>query len=191
MPGSRKKQGADEFLPEEIVPEEEVSTAKKKNEALRKKLSLCEQERKEYLDGWQRAKADLANFRKQTDEWMRRAEERGAERVLDALAPALDSFHAAMEGNNWNTLPVDWRKGIEAIYGQITASLARAGAEVFDPSGAAFDPALHESVGSEPVAKPEEDHTVVRTVQKGIKLGARVIRPAKVIVGLYQESRDT
>ena len=193
MPGksTQPKKEAPQAVPEEVVPEEEGSDAKKKHDALRKKLTRCEKEKQEYLEGWQRAKADLVNFRKQLEELTRRAEERGAERILDALAPALDSFHAAMQGGNWETLPEDWRKGIEAIYAQITAALESAGAQVFDPTGETFDPAQHESIGTEPVTEPQQDHIVVRTVQKGIRLGSHVVRPAKVLVGMYQERRDS
>ena len=158
-----------------------------KTKQLREKLKTCEAESKEHLDGWQRAKADMVNMRQSHLEDVKRAEERGAEKLIEAIAPVLDSFESAMQGDAWEGVDATWRSGVEGIHTQLVKALNANGLDVVDPTGEAFNPHEHESVSMEPVNEEALDHTVTKTFQKGLKLGERVVRPAKVVVGEFKE----
>ena len=159
------------------------STDKIKN--LREKLKACEAEKQEYLDGWQRAKADLVNLKRTSIEDSKRAQERGCEKILEAIAPVLDSFDMAMSGNAWQNVDATWRKGVESIHTQLLNALSAHGLSIIDPTGTPFNPHEHESVSMEETDDKKKDHTVTQTLQKGLKLGDRVVRPAKVVIATF------
>lgn len=171
--------------PEDIQYEEESETpdiVKK----LRERLASCEKEKEEYLTGWQRAKADYVNFKREVES--SRAHERKAAHaeVLRDLLSVLDSFELAFSQKEaWEKTDPVWRKGIEGIHKEFLSVLSKHRLESFRPLGEEFDPTRQEAIGSKPVAAEQAD-TVVEVVQPGYTLGDSVIRPAKVIVGKAQ-----
>src|SRR3989338_4076705 len=98
-------------LDDSVVAEENAALAVKK---LREKLKICEQERQEYLSGWQRAKADLINARKRDEEGMRELAKFANEGLIVELIPVLDSFEMAMKNKEaWDKVEKNWRVGVE------------------------------------------------------------------------------
>lgn len=171
------------IIEEEIIEEgEQPKDAQKK---LRERLKKCEEEKQEYLDGWQRAQADMVNSRRLASERERTAEERGTIRIVESLSPVLDSFESAMSQASWEKIDPPWRKGVEEIYAHLRTTLESNGLIFIDPIDQAFDPREHESVSSEPTDDPTLDHTVSKTFRVGFKLRDRVIRPAQVIVRIH------
>lgn len=150
---------------------------------LREKLKVCEKEKKEYLDGWQRMRADVANIRK--DEETRRGEmiKFASEGLVDDLIPVLDSFSMAF-GNKeaWEKVDANWRKGVEYIYAQMYSVLESRGLTEIGKVGEHIDPRLHVTIEETPATSPEQADTVAEVVQKGYRLHSKVIRPAKVKV---------
>ena len=177
----------DEVLFEEEEEEAAAGDAKTKLKKLRDELKTCHTEKGEYLAGWQRAKADLVNERR--DEEARHADlvRFGQEKLLIDIISVLDSFEQAI-GNKeaWEKVDQNWRKGVEYIYSQLLTVLTHYGGRPFDPSGESFDPSLHDSLETVPVAAPEKDHMIVEVLQKGYLLNDKVLRPAKVKVGTFQ-----
>ena len=153
----------------------------------KEKLVECQKERQEYLDGWQRAKADYLNSRQRFAIEREQEVDRQTAYFIERLLPLTDSFDRAMadmkkeeaeEGN--------WRAGVEQIYNQLVAVLKSYTVEVLDPNGAPFDPHFHEAVSEISVADSMQDHTILEVLQKGYAVGERLIRPAKVVVGSYK-----
>src|SRR5690242_1604287 len=102
----------------DFEPEDELGTVgavKAKMQKLRDELKEAKAKRDEYLDGWQRAKADMVNSKKEALEAMARATGRGKEILVEELIPALDGFDMAMQGEAWNSVDQAWRSGIEGI----------------------------------------------------------------------------
>ncbi|OHA84456.1 MAG: nucleotide exchange factor GrpE [Candidatus Yonathbacteria bacterium RIFOXYC1_FULL_52_10] len=182
-------------LSEELVFEEDAEgvlpDASEKLKKLKEKLALCQKEREEYLNGWQRARADFANAKR--DEDARRVEtvKHAKESVFIDILPALDSFDMAF-GNKtaWESVSAEWRKGVEYIYAQLLASLEKNGITPIDPEGLPFDHHEHMSVESVPATSPEEHDKVVGVVQKGYRLYGKVIRPARVRVAHHGEAKS-
>lgn len=169
---SGKKEGGEPDV--EVVAEEEAESAAAKIGKLREKLERSESERKEYLDGWQRARADLSNYKK--DEAKRFAEFStfAAEGLIAEVVAALDSFDLALR----HEMPKDVEKGIVMIRSQIEDILRRRGLEVMQPIGRKFDPAFHESLGE--LETDGEEGMVAEVLQPGYLLAGKVLRPARV-----------
>jgi molecular chaperone GrpE len=173
----------DEMVVGEMMEEEAVAKVKK----LKEKLKKAEEEKMEYLTGWQRAKADLINARKRDEEERKDFIKFANERLIDGLIPVLESFDMAM-GNKevWEKADKNWRIGVEYIYSQLQKVLSEAGVEEINPIGKKFDHSLHEATSYEPVLDEKIDHVVTQVVQKGYFLNGKLMRPAKVKVGEYK-----
>jgi molecular chaperone GrpE len=178
--------GADDDVDtsDDVVYENDTATSQDKIKDLREKLKACQQERQEYLDGWQRAKADVVNIKK------RSADEQGAflERVgssfIEELLPVLDSFDMAFKNKEaWEAAPEQWRKGVEYIHGQLVSIIESRGVRIIDPVGTPFNHHEHHSLASVPVTDAAQDGIVISVIRKGYKQGDTIIRPADVQVG--------
>ncbi|HBV00815.1 MAG TPA: nucleotide exchange factor GrpE [Candidatus Taylorbacteria bacterium] len=175
-----------EDLDESVVSEEQSAEIIKK---LRERLKVCQKERGEYLDGWQRAKADFVNARKDDEKAMSQFVKFSNERIIRDIIPALDSFHSAF-GNkaNWEKVDLNWRMGVQYIYSQLFSALEKNGITLIEPKiGEPFDTQKHESVSTVPVSDPKENHTVIEVVQKGYALHGNILQPAKVKLAEYHQ----
>ncbi|MAG12609.1 nucleotide exchange factor GrpE [bacterium] len=176
----------------EFIEEEQNSSSFSRDESdivrdLKKKLKQCEKERKEYLDGWQRTKADSINKKKEDEKRREEFSKFAKEDLLHELLPVVDSFEMAfVDKKIWEGLPENWRKGVEYIYAQFMDTLKRNGLESVDPKGQPFDPNLHTAVETVESGDEKEDDIVLEVAQKGYMLHGRMIRPARVKVGEYK-----
>ena len=158
---------------------------------LREKLKQCTEERQEYLDGWQRMKADSINARKEEEK--KRSEIAGfvKEDTLHRLLPALDSFELAFKNKeSWERVDANWRKGVEYIYSQVMGALKEIGLEEINSEGVMFDPRVHVSVETATTDEKTQEGMVAQTFQKGYKIGESVIRPARVVLFEYKEGSN-
>ncbi len=148
---------------------------------LREKLRKCEGEKKEYLDGWQRMRADFANARKEDDNRRGEMTKFASEGLVEDLLPVLDSFGMAFANKEaWEKVDANWRNGVEYIHAQILSVLESRGLAPLGMVGEKLDPRNHiatEFVATEDTAKED---TISEVVQKGYRLHSKVIRPAKV-----------
>ncbi|MDP3995991.1 MAG: nucleotide exchange factor GrpE [bacterium] len=144
-------------------------------------LEECKKQKEEYLAGWQRARADLLNYKKEEIERMSEIlKSAGQESVLKIL-PILDSFEAA-ERAIPESLKEDGNfKGFLMIKIQIQDFLKNQGLEEIKSVGEIFDPNLHEVVGQVEI-KGKESGVIAEEVQKGYKVNGRLLRPVKVKV---------
>lgn len=178
MKGDDKSEDID-FEPEDELGD--IGAAKAKLKKLRDELEKVKKERQEYLDGWQRAKADMINSRQELLRQAERAGKREVESLIEDVIPALDGFDIAAGSPSWETVDSEWRSGVEQIRNQLLNALHRHGVERFGKAGEKFDHRLYEAV-EETEDVPGEPGTVFRILRYGYKMGDRVIRPAQVIV---------
>lgn len=173
----------DADLDVEIDTDDEATSAAK-IKALREKLRACQKERQEYLDGWQRAQADHLNSKKRIEGERAGDAERHAAHFIETLLPLCDSFDMALRSLTESTDEGgEWRSGIERIYDQLMAVLKRYNVTVISPLGQDFDPHMHEAVSEATVTDPAQHNIIMDVLQKGYAIDARLIRPAKVVVG--------
>jgi molecular chaperone GrpE len=151
---------------------------------LRQKLKATEAEKQEYLDGWQRAKADFINSRKRDADLQADIVKFANENLITDIIPVLDSFDMAMQNKEaWEKAPKDWRTGVEYIYNQLLSTLSQNGLKQFNPLGQIFDPKLHEAVDTIETTDSGEDGKILEVLQKGYSLNGKQIRSAKVKTG--------
>ena len=152
-------------------------------EKLRTRLKKCLAEKQEYLDGWQRSKADFVNARKEEGNRRKELIAFSEERLLLELIPILDSFDLAT-GNRtlWESVSKEWRIGIESIRSQLVTILKSHRVEIFDPAGEPFSPAEHVAIDTLPTDREEKDQIVATVLQKGYRLEGKIIRPAHVTI---------
>lgn len=163
----------EEDLDDSVVAEEHAAEAVKK---LKGKLKDAEAKAKEYLDGWQRSQADFTNIRKRDEEAKVEFLKYANQGLIEELIPVIDTFNIALSHGS---------KELEPVYKQLMTTLKSRGLEELEPLGEPFDPRLHEAIGVTPVETESEDHKVTEVLQKGYKLGDRVVRAAKVKIGEF------
>jgi molecular chaperone GrpE len=168
----------------DFEPEDELGTvgaAKAKLQKLKDELEKVKAERQEYLDGWQRAKADAINMRKESEQSAKRTGELLREALVHDIIPALDSFDMATQSEAWNAVADGWRSGMEMVREQLIGALRSHGVERYAKVGDRYDHNLHDAV-QETDEMPGAAGEIVRVLRAGYKSGDRVLRPAQVIV---------
>lgn len=170
-----------EFVETDAMGEELKDKAKLKN--LRAELSKSQSESREHLTALQRARADYVNLKRELDEVRDTTKKKTTEKVLADFLPTLDSFDMAM-GNTaaWEAVDKNWRIGVEFIYSQLKTALENNGISSIDTIGADFDAHLHEPIETKETDDVAQDHKIAKIIQKGYRMGDRVIRPARVVV---------
>lgn len=160
---------------------------KKTLKKLRVDLKQCRKEKEEYLTGWQKERAEFANYRKQEEDRKAIFSEAVRERILTRFLSVIDSFNMAFVNKEaWEKVDDNWRKGVEYIYTQMNGIFEEYGVKGVGEVGDSFDPNVHQSIDVIETDKKELEHKVSSVIQKGYKLGERVIRPARVNVYEYK-----
>lgn len=147
------------------------------------KLAIAEAKAAEYLEGWQRARAEFANARKRLERERGEARRNATIDVVGRLLPILDDFERAMESVPGNIANDSWFEGVALVYRKLTSILDNVNIERIEAVGQPFDPNLHEAVLQEE-SDEYESGVVVRELQTGYRLNDRVIRPAMVVVAV-------
>jgi molecular chaperone GrpE len=150
-------------------------------QALQADLEKAQAQAAEYLDGWQRSRAEFANYKRRVEaerEELRRASN---EALLLKLLPVVDDFERAFQKipQEWAASP--WVSGISMILRKLQALLESQGVVPIQAAGQPFNPQQHEAVLLEETAE-HPDGTVTAEIQRGYRLGERVLRPAQVKV---------
>ncbi len=136
-------------------------------------------ERDEYLDSLQRLKAEFDNYRKRAAREQASFAARAGESLLKELLPILDDLERALDAAESHE-EAKLEEGVRLVHRSLFEALRKQGLEVIDTDGA-FDPHVHEALLAQPI-EDAEPGSVVQVLQKGYRLGDRVLRPARVVV---------
>lgn len=158
-----------------VEPEESEDRAEKKVAKQRDALAQCRAEKQEYMDGWQRAKADYVNLLKRFDSEKATLLENGKVKAVETLLPAFDALERAREHGE---VP----DGFTAIAKQIESGFTALGLTAFGKVGESFDPSKHDALGTDKAESAAHDNTISVVLEKGWCVGESIIRPAKVRV---------
>lgn len=163
------------------VGDEKKDKAKLKD--LREKLKQSQSESREHLTALQRARADYVNLKKEKDEVADVVKQKTTERIMLGFLPVLDSFDMAMGNTDaWNAVDANWRVGVEYIYNQMKTVLDDYGVTEISTASVVFDPMLHDPMEAKETDDENLDDVIEKIIQKGYKMGDKIIRPAKVVV---------
>lgn len=159
-------------------------TPESKLKKLKEKLKECQKEKTEYLDGWQRTKADFINFKKRSEENKKDFARYASEDIIMQLLPLVDNFEQAFKNKEiWESVDSNWRKGVEMIYNQLINILKDNNVTEVESLGNKFDPQLHECIETIEVEDKKDDDKILEVIQKGYKIGNKIIRHPNVKVG--------
>ena len=150
-------------------------------EALRKHLEEARAKEAEYLDGWQRARAELANARKRFQREQQGAYANAKCDVLVRLLPIIDDFERALAELPDDLSDHSWVEGIKLVQQKAQGLLAQESVEPIDTAGQEFDPLWHQAVTHEPSDQVPAGE-VIAEMQRGYRIGERVLRPSMVRV---------
>lgn len=179
---------------EEPAAEEEVSAAEEgpeqeEQEDLQAALDQARAETEDYLNQLRRARADYANYKRRIEQERKELLRYGSAGLMAKLLPVLDDFERAFQ-----TLPqgldrLTWSEGIALIHRKLQMLLESEGLESIDVSGQQFNPEFHEAISYEE-REDLEDGAIIAEVQKGYKLGERILRPSLVRVAKHIEAEE-
>ncbi|MEE8389280.1 MAG: nucleotide exchange factor GrpE [Anaerolineae bacterium] len=165
----------------EAAEEEEATEERSELNQVRDELEEAEAKAAEYLDGWQRTRAEFSNYKKRQEADRAQMMTFANAILLRKLLPVLDDFERAMATMPTNLSQVTWIEGISLIKHKLDAVLESESVKSVETEGQVFDPRYHEAVTHEEL-EGYEDGQVIGEVQRGYILGERVLRPALVRV---------
>jgi molecular chaperone GrpE len=165
-----------EELTETQVEEPEPETAPASDDD---PLAVTAAERDEYLALAQRVQADFDNYRKRAVRDQERLVAHAHERLVRELLPVLDDLERALEAAEQHE-EAKLVEGVTLVERALRAALAKEGLAEID-TGGAFDPHVHEALLTQQ-SDTAEPGSVLGVVQRGYRLGDKVVRPARVIV---------
>lgn len=161
---------AEATIETEVVSEEQ---------ALRDELSDWQAKANEYLDGWQRARAEFANYKKRVEREQAQAYQNAAGNVIRRYLEILDDLERALKNRPVEGDGAAWANGVELISRKLASFLETEGIKPMQAEGQFFDPTLHEAIFQEE-SPDHESGQIIEVVKQGYMLGERVLRPAQV-----------
>jgi molecular chaperone GrpE len=146
--------------------------------ALEERLALLERERDEYLSDLKRVAAEFDNFRKRAARDHESLVSRAHERLVKELLPVLDDLERALVAAEEHE-EAKLEEGVRLVHRELSSALAKEGLVEIETDGA-FDPHVHEALLTQP--SEQDDGAILEVIQKGYRLGDRVLRPARVVI---------
>jgi molecular chaperone GrpE len=135
----------------------------------------------EFSDGWQRERAEFANYRKRVERDREMERQNSKIEIIKKYLAVNDDFERAMKNIPQESVQAAWLEGLQLINQKLKTLLDGEGITAIPAENKAFDPVLHEAISHED--NPDfESGQIIEVVQKGYAIGDRVIRPALVRV---------
>jgi len=154
---------------------------------LREKLKKATAEKQEYLAGWQRAKADLINAKKEFGEDRIKLLKFANADLIVQLIPVLDSFEMALNIESEEKVLQEWLLGLRHIYNQLLSVLKENGVEQINPLKEKFNSEFHTALETIKVDSPKSENIILEVARCGYFLNGKVLREAEVKIGKYEQ----
>lgn len=153
--------------------------------ALTQELEAAKAQAAEYLEGWQRSRAEFANYKRRVEKEQSEAYQNATGRVIGRFVDVLDDFNRAVQDMPSDTTDAtalaQWAAGVSLIQRKLQNILEAEGVERIPAEGRLFDPALHEAVTHED-SDQHEPGQIISVLRQGYRIGDKIIRPALVRV---------
>ena len=166
---------------------EQAAKIKELTEALEQSKDALEKAREEgadLKDQHLRLQAEWDNYRRRTAKERLELIDNAGKDILTGFLPVVDDCQRALQVLRDSNADPAAIEGTELIYNKLMNYLKSRGVEPIPARGAAFDTDYHEAVAQFPVEDPEKKNTVIDVTQEGYTLNGKVIRFAKVVVGI-------
>ena len=148
------------------------------------RLAAAEAKAEEHLNDLKRLAAEFENYKKRTAREQASLSTRATEHLVKELLPIVDDLERALEAAEEHE-EVKLEEGVRLVHRQLASALEREGLAEIETEGK-FDPHVHEALLSQPSGA--EEGSVIEVLQKGYRLGDRVLRPARVVVAAAKET---
>jgi molecular chaperone GrpE len=169
---------------EQIDEVEEQPQAEAEGESLEQRLASAEAEAETHLNDLKRLAAEFENYRKRVAREQQALSTRAAERLVKELLPIVDDLERALEAAEEHE-EAKLEEGVRLVHRQLASALEREGLAEIETNGK-FDPHVHEALLAQP--SEADEGSVIEVLQKGYRLGDRVLRPARVVVAAPKEA---
>lgn len=173
---SENNKGNEEYFEEKNMIEENTNND---DEALKKKFEALNNQ-------YVRLAADFDNYRKRQAAEREQLLNYGLEKSLQKMIEVLDNFARAEKTFDTIDNVEKAKENFEILHKQVVDSLEKLGLEKITTENQKFDPNLHEAVMQTPT-NDYEDHTIIQELQKGYKLGEKILRPSLVNVAVNEQ----
>ena len=167
--------------------EQEDAEAEAEGESLEERLAAAEAKAEEHLNDLKRVAADFDNFRKRSARERSETVTFANERLVKELLPVLDDLERALQAAEDHE-EAKLEEGVRLVQRQLAEVLRKAGLAEVETNGR-FDPHVHEALLSQP--SDAEEGSVIEVLQRGYRLGDRVLRPARVVVAAPKEESES
>ena len=145
-------------------------------------LLASESKIKEQQEGVLRAKAEVENMRRRTEQEIDKARKYALNKFSEELLPVIDNLERAIEAADAENEAIKpFLEGVELTHKTFVGVVDKFGLKVINPVGEVFNPEFHQAMSIQESAD-HESNTVMFVMQKGYELNGRVIRPAMVMV---------
>lgn len=158
-----------------------VEDQTEKVQELENELSTVKAKADEYLDGWQRSRADFANYKRRVERDQEQMYQTTAGNIIKRYLDIVDDLSRALKNRPQEGDGAAWAQGIELINRKLLNILESESVKPMDAEGQQFDPNRHEAITHEE-APDFESGQIIEVVSPGYMLGDRVLRPALVRV---------
>jgi molecular chaperone GrpE len=153
---------------------------------LEQRLAELEAARDSAIADLQRVAADFDNFRKRTARDQESLIARAHERLVKELLPVLDDLERALDAAAEHE-EAKLEEGVRLVHRELSHVLAKEGLVAVETEGK-FDPHEHEALLTQP--SEAEEGAILEVIQKGYRLGDRVLRPARVVVSAGGDANE-
>ncbi len=178
---SKKDHSENPFKKEETGNRERETVAEEQGTENLEQNNQLQEKYDELNNQYLRLAADFDNYRKRQAQERETLVKYGAEESLKKLIEVLDNFDRAKQAIQKIDDIQQVKSSFDLLYNQLFDNLPKLGLEVIDAQGKEFDPNFHEAVMQTPTNEHPENH-VIMELQKGYKLGDKVLRPSLVNV---------
>ncbi len=169
---------------EDIVEEQEVAQDTQEEVVEQTKEEQLAEELGKEKDKFLRLFAEFENYKKRTTKERIELFKTASEDVMVAMLPVLDDFERALSHIDEDKEAEEMRKGVMLIYQKLLTTLGQKGLEAIKvEQGDTFDAEYHEAITQIPAPSDDLKGKIIDVVEKGYKLGDKVIRFPKVVIG--------
>lgn len=181
-PEIEKEQNGSAFNEEDISEDQEVDPELEEQvTALQTALEEMDDKAEEYLDGWQRARAEFSNYKKRVLRENMDIRQVARGEVIKLYLDIADDLERALQEKPETGDSETWAEGIEIIFQKLRARLESEGIKPMKAMGEDFDPNIHEALMKEE-SEEFESGKIIEVMQEGYWIGDKVLRPALVRV---------
>ncbi len=188
MPKNRKEQSipqemdsGEEEMPEIRTEQNGTPTGEEMIASLQSELAEAHVKAGEYLDGWQRSRAEFTNYKKRIEREQSQTYQMAAAAVIRHFLGVVDDLERALRNRPKEGDGATWSEGIDLIYRKLLSAMESEGVTRMKVDDEMFDPNFHEAIMSEP-SDTHASGQIIEVLQQGYLQGDRVIRPAMVRV---------